>query len=371
LIDSRYRRKDFSQEEKMLLHGNEYIEIDTVLDYLKLIPETQRKPEKGGKREDLFGEKGVEAKEAEADTTGGGEVDKLIIVKKFLGLIGRTTPISARLDLTKRSSYQQLYERAALGYQLGLTDESGALGSAGEEEKIPVSLSNKLTLNMGTKVDITSNLNLDIGYNLSGDFRETNGRQRETKNILWPKIGLSWTGLERLGFIKKFIETSTLNVNFSRRLSESETFEKTSYKVSPSWNLMWKNTLHSTIAISYAQENKDVKSQQMWDKAWSVSINLKYDISGKKGLGIPLPFLGDKKLKFKSKLTSNLNIVYSVSESYNSPKMSTVRVAPMFTYGFSRAVTGSLAMNYSRSAGGIYGYINQQVGVHATANVEF
>jgi hypothetical protein len=210
-----------------------------------------------------------------------------------------------------------------------------------------------------------------MGYNISGNLRESNGRKNETTNILWPKIGISWTGLERLGLMNRFIGTSTLNINFTRRQSINETFEITSYKVSPNWILIWKNTLNSTLSMSYSQENKDIKNQQMWNKSWSASINLRYDISGKKGFGIPLPFLGDKKIKFKSKLTSNLVIAYSTSESYNSPTMSTLRVAPMFTYGFSKAMTGNLSINYSRTAGGIYGYINQQVGVHATANFEF
>ncbi|MCD6379278.1 hypothetical protein J7M07_02375 [bacterium] len=371
LIDRRYLRKDLSKEEKALLYERKYIRGDSGVDYLNLLPGSWRRFGKGGQEEDLSEEKEGEAKYAEADTTGGKVVDKLIIVKKFLDLMGRVSPINTRIDLAKSSSYQQLYDRAGIGYQLGLTDESGAFGATGEEEKIPVSLLKKFSLNMDTKVDITANLNLDIGYNISSNFRESNGRKNETRNILWPKIGLSWTGLERLGLINRFIEISTLSLNFTRRQSISETFNNTLYKVSPNWILIWKNTLNSTISMSYSQENKDIKNQQMWNKSWSASINLRYDISGKKGFGIPLPFLGGKKIKFKSKLTSNLAIAYSTSESYNSPAMSTLRVAPMFTYGFSQAITGSLSINYSRTAGGIYGYINQQVGVHATANVEF
>jgi len=245
------------------------------------------------------------------------------------------------------------------------------LGSSGEEEKVPVSLINRLSLNMDTKVEVTSDINLDIGYRLTGDFKETNGRERETTDMMWPKIGLSWTGLEKWGIIENLIESSMLNVNFTRRFSVSETYEKTSYKVSPNWTLMWENSLYTTLSMSFSQENRNVKNQEMWDRTWAASINLKYDFSGKEGFGFPLPFIGGKKIKFKSKLTSNLNISYSERESYNNPKMSTLKVAPMFTYGFSQTVTGNLSMNYSRSSGGIYGYIHQQVGVHATANIEF
>jgi len=371
LIDRKRSRRDLNEEEKALLYGRKGVGNGFELDYLKLLPESKRRSEGGDKNVYLSGEKTLETKQAESDTTKSEKIDKLIIVKKFLGLLGRVSPINTRLDLTKNSSYQHLNERAAIGYQLGLIDESGTLGTDGEEEKVPLSLARKLALNMDTKVDITSNLNLDMGYNISSNFKESNGRPRETKNILWPKVGLSWTGLEKLGLIKRFIATSTLNVNFTRRRSINETFEKTSYIVSPNWVLIWKNSLNSTIAMSYSQENQNIKSQQMWNKSWSASINLRYDISGKKGLGIPLPFLGSKKVKFKSKLTSNLVIAYSSSEGYNSPAMTTLKVSPMFTYGFSKAVTGSLSMNYSRTAGGIFGYINQQVGVHATANVEF
>jgi hypothetical protein len=46
-------------------------------------------------------------------------------------------------------------------------------------------------------------------------------------------------------------------------------------------------------------------------------------------------------------------------------------VAPRFTYTFSRNISGSLTANYKRMAGGRYGYINHEVGLHATAEFKF
>lgn len=368
LIDGRYRRDKAEEGPGQIREEGKEIDY-TGRRFLLLIPRHyERRPESRGE-----GGPGVddEAESAPSDTTEAQEVDRLIIVKKFMDLIGRMNPIGVRIDMRDGSSYQRLYERAALGYRFGLTEKSGVAGEGGDIEEVPVSLAKKFLLDMDTKVEVTETLNMDIGYNFSNDLRVSNGRETKTTNEIWPRIGLNWTGLEKIGFLKKYIKTSTLNVNFTRNHTKSQTFERTIYKVSPDWTLMWKNTLHSTISISYQQENKEIKGQQMWNKQWSVNLNFRYDISGEKGLGIPLPFLSDKKVKFKSKLTSNLNLGYSINESYNTPPSTTLFVSPRFTYGFSRTMTGSLAINYNRTAGGVYGYIYQTVGVHASANFEF
>jgi hypothetical protein len=38
---------------------------------------------------------------------------------------------------------------------------------------------------------------------------------------------------------------------------------------------------------------------------------------------------------------------------------------------FSRSISGSLTMNYKRIAGGRFGYINHEVGLHASAEFKF
>ncbi len=364
LIRKEHIREPDAQEERIPDDG-EGLKVSRD-DYLRLIPERYRRKEEEAEEGET-----PEPEAEEADTAKAAKPDKLLIVKKFLGLMGRVSPISARIDMRDGSSYQRLYERAGMGYRFGLSDQSGAVDETGEEAAVPMSLGKKFLLDMDTKVEITETLNMDMGYNYSRDFRESSGRETKTENIVWPRVGVNWTGLEKIGPLKSFIESSTININFTRSKTNSQTFERTLYKVSPDWSLMWKNSLHTNLSVSYQQENKDIKGQSMWNKKWSVNLNFKYDISGEKGIGLPLPFLSDKKLKFKSKLTSNLNLGYSLDESYNRPPSTTLFVSPRFTYGFSRTMTGSLTMNYTRTAGGIYGYVYQTVSIHASANFEF
>jgi hypothetical protein len=70
-------------------------------------------------------------------------------------------------------------------------------------------------------------------------------------------------------------------------------------------------------------------------------------------------------------LTTILNLGYSSTESYNLPASTVMTIAPRFTYTFSRNISGSLSMNYKRSAGGRFGYINHEVSLHATAEFKF
>ncbi|HSG27838.1 MAG TPA: hypothetical protein VLA34_05105, partial [Candidatus Krumholzibacterium sp.] len=127
----------------------------------------------------------------------------------------------------------------------------------------------------------------------------------------------------------------------------------------------------SNVTVSYFKKTIVDRNQERWDKNWSVNLELKYDIRGSKGFGIPLPFLSKKKMSFESTLTTTLNINYSSQEKSNIPAVTALSVSPRFTYTFSRNVSGNLTATYRRSAGGIYGYVNHEVGLHATAEFKF
>ncbi|HMA76197.1 MAG TPA: hypothetical protein VKO43_02695, partial [Candidatus Krumholzibacteriaceae bacterium] len=134
LIEEEYLRRDLSTEERRLLFEFDtfLLETDSEIDYLELLPVTRRN---SGGRVEKKGESGDEPGKNEEGAGESEKTDKLIIVKKFLGLIGRVSPVNTRLDLTKTTSYQHLYERAAVGYQLGITDYSGALEVAVRKKK--------------------------------------------------------------------------------------------------------------------------------------------------------------------------------------------------------------------------------------------
>jgi hypothetical protein len=109
----------------------------------------------------------------------------------------------------------------------------------------------------------------------------------------------------------------------------------------------------------------------MWKKSYSVNLDTKYNFESARGFSLPLPFLSKRKIKFKSTLTTALNISYSRAMSYNQPPASTISVSPRASYKFSTRITGSINLNYTRNAGGILGYVYHKVSMHISAEFTF
>ena len=132
-----------------------------------------------------------------------------------------------------------------------------------------------------------------------------------------------------------------------------------------------KNDLTMNLSYSFRQTTKIELNPEFWTKSWSVNVNARYNFSGSKGIGIPLPFLSSKKIRFQSTLTTDINVGYSSTSKYNQPPANTLSLSPTASYKFSKRMQGTLALSYRRSSGGIYGYINHSVSMHVTADFTF
>jgi hypothetical protein len=333
-----------------------------------------RKPRSGV--DGLKQPKSEEEKVAEADTVAKQRGESWRLVKMTLRFLGKIDPIKSSIRIDDRSSYQRLYERADWMYRLGLVRGSGAIGSSCDgadcaPENEPYRASKRITLDLRSGVDLTSSLSADIRFNMGRKAEEADSRKTETEDMTWPDIALNWKGLENWGPLKGFVRSSVFTVNYIRKTSKSLTVDRQDYALSPNWSLTWKNALSTNLSFSYSRQTKIEKKQEIWDRTWSANLELRYDIKGSKGFGLPIPGLSGKKIKFESNLTTVLNLGYSATESYNLPASTVISVSPRFTYMFSRSISGSLTMNYKRIAGGRFGYINHEVGLHASAEFKF
>ncbi|MDD3642588.1 MAG: hypothetical protein PHQ19_03890, partial [Candidatus Krumholzibacteria bacterium] len=335
------------------------------------------RPRPGAGRADTSAAKPDTAAAAAApDTTAPGKGDPLMLLRGALRLVGRIQPVKSSIRFDDRSSYQRLYDRADWLYRYGFTKESGVPGSSCETEpcepeNIPLRASKRVALDLRSGVAITSNLSADVRFNLSNRTDEADARVTEARDVTWPDVSLSWKGLERWGLLARYIKQSDLTVNYVKKSSTSVGTERENFALAPNWNMTWKNSLSTNLSFSYSRQQKTDKKQEMWDRTWAANVELRYDIKGSKGFGIPLPLLSRKKFKFESTLTTVLNVGYSSTETYNTPPSTTLSDSPRFTYTFSRNVSGGLTASYKRSAGGIYGYINHEVALHATAEFKF
>ena len=333
-----------------------------------------RKPRSG--IDELGQSKPEKEKVAEVDTVPKKKGESWRLLKRTLRFIGKIEPIKSSIRIDDRSSYLRLYERADLMYRFGFDRGSGAIGSSCDEtgctpENEPYRASKRITLDLRSGFDLTKNISADIRFNIAKRREEADSRISESEDMTWPDIAVNWKGLENWGPLKGLIRSSNFTINYIRKTSKNISVNREDFALSPNWSLTWKNTLSTNLSFAYSRQTKIEKKQEIWDQTWSANLELRYDIKGSKGFGLPIPGLSKKKIKFESNLTTILTLGYSSTESYNLPASTVMSIAPRFTYTFSRSISGSLTANYRRVSGGRFGYINHEVGLHASAEFKF
>ncbi|MBN2184326.1 MAG: hypothetical protein JW746_03260 [Candidatus Krumholzibacteriota bacterium] len=308
---------------------------------------------------------------ADSISAEGKKSDPMLLFRQLLRFLGRVEPVKSSIKMSNRSQFDRLFERADLAYQFGLSTRSGSDGAMGGADADPLRKNSRIILNFRTGFDITSNLSANLNFNLSKRKDISDSRISESEDLVWPDINLNWKGLQNWALLRKHMDKSEINLSYINKVYKKLGEETNAYQLNPYWTMRWKNSLTTNLSVAYAKKTTVERGQEMWDKSWSTNLELKYDIKGTKGFGMPIPFLNKKKLKFESTLTTVLNIVYTKTEAYNIPPTTSLSVSPRFSYSFSRNMSGNLAMAYRRSAGGIYGYVNHEVSLHATAEFKF
>ena len=326
-------------------------------------------------------ERGKTKEKAEAKSASGADTtkikenkekaDPLLVFRQMFRLFSRVETIKTNININHQSSYQRIYDRTSIAYQLGLTDRSGVKGKSGEMEDDPDKATNSFTLDLRSGYDVSSNIDILVNLNLLKRSYNYSGRLNNSYKLTWPSLSLSWNGLEKLHLLKNFVSTSNLNVNFERTKSSDARGEETSYRFNPIWSLTWKNSLSTNLSFSMSQTSSIENSQKFWNRNWAVTLNLKYTVKGSRGFSIPLPLFNKKQFKFSSTLTTNLDLSYMSSSKYNQPASNVISVSPRASYRFSNRLTGSMFLNYKRTSGGLLGYKYQTVGLGVSAEFRF
>lgn len=321
---------------------------------------------------DTTGAAKADTSAARSDTTAVRKRDPLMPVRKLVRLIGSIEPINANINLDHRSSYERIYERADVWYQLGFTDEAG-VPSAGDsvEDNSPLRSTDNVNVDLRSSIGITQNIGLEARARFDLGQDESSGRKSESSRATWPSLTVDWKGMEKYRFLNRFITQSNFVLNFERRKSENQSGQENAYTVTPNWNLEWKNKLSSNLSFNYSKKTRVRNELELWDKSWTTLVALKYNIEGSRGFGVPLPFLNKKKLKFKSVLTTGLNVQYGRISTQLDPASTVLSISPNVSYRFSNSVQGGAGVDYSRTSGGRLGQVRQMIDVRVSAEFRF
>ncbi|HEY5133534.1 MAG TPA: hypothetical protein VII85_07620, partial [Candidatus Krumholzibacteriaceae bacterium] len=336
-------------------------------------PGTWPRPgEAGGARADTTAAARADTAGAKVDTLRAKKRDPLLPVRKLIRFLGSVEPINANVNIDHRSSYDRIYDRADLWYQLGFSEHSGAPSATDSiADNSPARATNNVSIDLRSAVGLTANIGVEIKgrFNLGED--DFNGKRSKSTSSIWPTLTLNWKGMEKYRLLSRYIQQGNLVVGFERRNSVTLSGEENAYVLNPVWNLEWKNTLSTDLGATYSKKTHVRNNQELWDKTWGVNLGFKYNIQGSKGFGIPLPLLNKRKLSFNSVLTTALNLAYSSASTQIDPASAVLSVSPNVSYRFSNNVTGGMGIDYKRTSGGRLGQVHQEIDVRLNAEFKF
>ncbi|MEE9270038.1 MAG: hypothetical protein V3V49_07230, partial [Candidatus Krumholzibacteria bacterium] len=299
---------------------------------------------------------------AESDTTKTREKPgPLVAVRKLGRILGNIRKVNASIRQRLQSDYSRIADRPSFAYQIGLTDEAGVTeldGGPIRAQRVSKTLS--IALDSGTQ--ITENIDIAARFansTATSFFRANNTR---TTNRTWPDLNLSWKGLENVGPFRGLFRSTSANLGLrgtlreSGRGSEVLSARKTR-QITPSIVFGWKNLVTTSLNTSFTTNTSETRGSINETSVKSVSVDVKYSFKAGKAIKLPLPFLRNKKLK--GTLDTTLNVAYNTSAGKRSvpgsaffeplPGTNSLRVSPRATYSFSRAMNGSLFIDYSRT----------------------
>jgi hypothetical protein len=329
----------------------------------------------GAKRPDEEDTDSTQEGGAEADTSGVRTGDPRVLLRHIFLLLGRIEPIKTTVRMDRTTYYPRVHERASLMYQLGLQDYVGAPGAVDTtyiyNVEEPERASDDLVLDFHTGVALTSNIDLDIRSIFRFGENEIASSVSKSQSSTWPALTLSWKGIERWSLLSSLLKQSSLTARFERKYTKTIRREETAYQFSPTWNMTWKNTMTTNVAFTYNQKNWMEALQEMWSKNWGINVDLRYSFEGSKGVGLPLPFLSSKKLTFKSRLDTTLNLSLSRTMTYKLKPTTVFGMSPQASYQFSNKIRGTLQLNYARTSGGQLGYVFHKIGMQVSLEFNF
>jgi hypothetical protein len=145
--------------------------------------------------------------------------------------------------------------------------------------------------------------------------------------------------------------------------------------LSPAVDMTWKNTMQTTLSVSYSTATNDTRGSKSQTNSQGVTLDLKRDFRGGGGIG----FLG-KKMNWNNDLETSLSITYSKAGGERTvlggfsepiPASTSWRVFPTVRYTFSKNINGSAFIDYGRQYAEATRQTTTTVRVGVTAVVTF
>ncbi|MCF7807295.1 MAG: cell surface protein SprA [Candidatus Marinimicrobia bacterium] len=368
---------------------------------------TTPKPEDEGSKEEGKAEKGEEEKRSALT----------FVMEQTYSLLERIDPISFNVSQGRQTASQRqiasidtlVIQREALPdttvydvveaelsdidylYRMGLELGGNRLNHPDVTNPLTTADNIKLTLRTGLKLTkkLTSKINFaftqnnslanrsqGLVQNVNHDYvpsgklfglPENKLTSFGNQGILLPSFNLRYSGLNDIEWIKKYISSASLDMNYAGKKTaymEKGFTSRESYSISFSpllgLNVSGKKNINGSVNYSLSKNiNNSINSSSGFitsNQTFSQSMNASLTYEHKGGLRIPLPILKDKQLE--NNIDFRLEVSYTNEQNYSGSESptgisfeeatynKTLSVRPGMQYSFTDKVSGNVSYEY-------------------------
>ncbi len=313
----------------------------------------------------------------------------------FGDLFSKIDPIRLSYSQSNSGNHYGLLGTPPPSYQFGLdienpgdlSDEITSNQSAlRNTQSFSLSSGLKITSSITMKLDFTSSNNESISTQKTGSNTQSALLLSKGDPILFPNWSLNWRGLEKLPYIKNWIQSASLNHNFSGKKTENWSDNKQNITTATynrdfrpllGMNLTFKNKMSITGQYN-TSEKIQKKTQYGSGRTRQTQNSFNFNMTYKKTGGMTIPFLGNKKLNnnidFSMAITSTQNKTeQSKGDEGNYSVMSETKnwsVKPKMSYSFSSTVQGGMHFELGERQDKRTGKTSiKEFGIHATISL--
>lgn len=323
------------------------------------------------------GEEEPEEKAAEADSGKGISIPNPLRLFEFIG--NNLQPVSLRFGNRVSANKYAIQEIPSFAFQIGKTFDPGPVISQNVGTNRG-SFVKAFNVDATSGVDINSRVRLTFKYDYDNSSTETtliNGSVSDSRlrlgesNVPFPDWTLRWSGLEKLSFLKKFVQRVTLEHGRTgkfvskwqddRANVSNETYNS-SFRPLVGVNITWTGNLSSTVQFNQTfSEILTKRGGAGGTRKTRSDVNA--SVTYRKSGGFKIPFFGNKVIKNNMDFSMNFVKSLDVSEQKRGEqgvyqehtRNEKWSITPRLTYSFSSTVRGGVHFEYGKTKHKILG----------------